>query len=202
MESQNSIQRPEPLPASVVRNVQLPNQHNRCGNGMVLEDLVSEHRERVLRHCSRRGLDPSDAADVSQEVFIKVMRSLHRFENRYPFTTWLYRITENAIIDHIRRRSHHRDLIVSNRTEDGGEIEFPTTQYDPENNYRLTELQENITSALERLPAIQRQALEMKEFEGLTYGEIAEVVQCPKETVKSRIYRARVILNRRMAHLI
>lgn len=202
MESPNSVQSPEPLPPSVVGKVQLPNQHARCGNGMVLEDLVIEHRERVLRHCSRRGLDPSDAADVSQEVFIKVMRNLHRFENRYPFTTWLYRITENAIVDHFRRRSQRRDLFVSNRTGDGGEIEFPATQYDPENTYRLTELQENIASALKKLPAVQRQALDMKEFEGLTYEEIAKRVQCPKETVKSRIHRARIFLIRRMAHLI
>ena len=201
MEMPNSVQSPEPLPPLAEGNVQLPTQHDPCGNGMVLEDIVTEHRERVLRHCKRKGLDPSDAADVSQEVFIKVMRSLHRFENRYPFTTWLYRITENAIIDHIRRRSHHKNLFVSNRTGDGSEIGFPATQYDPENNYRLTELQQNIASAMEQLPAFQRQALELKEFEGLTYGEIAEVVQCPKETVKSRIHRARIFLIRRMAHL-
>lgn len=201
MENLNSIQSPKPFLPSVEKGTQQPVEPQQNGNGFIFEDLVSEHRERVMRHCSRRGLDYDDAADVTQEIFIKVMRNLDKFENRYPITTWLYRITENAVTDHLRRRSRRMASFVGSRMEDGREMEFPSNEYDPEDIHRISELQKNIASALEQLSEPMRQVLEMKEFEGLTYAKIAERLQCPRETVKSRLHRARKHLIKQMAHL-
>lgn len=151
MESQNSIISPLPDPP-LVEGIAQKSILPWCGNEILLDDLVIKHRALVMRHCHRRRLDLEDAEDVTQEVFIKVMHNLHRFENRYPFTTWLYRITVNAIIDHIRRTSRRMSHLATNRKEDGGEFDYPASQYDPENAHSFSELQEKIASILQQLP--------------------------------------------------
>ena len=165
------------------------------GDTGAFNELVAANQRRVVRQCLRRGLNEDEAIDVTQEVFIKVYRSLGRYCHQNAFSTWLFRITENACIDHCRRRSRRQSVLRPIPTdEEGCEAEYAGSEPDPLASMETSAEGERIAAALERLPSKLREAFECKELEGLRYSEIARRLSCTVGTVKSRIYRARQIL--------
>ena len=145
-----------------------------------------------------------DAEDVVQEAFLKAFRSLDRFRGGSAFYTWLYRIVYNGAIDRLRKTGRVRtvdydDAIERREDTDGAADLLPPRQdADPGRVAARRELKEQMEAALERLSDAHRAVLVLREVQGLTYEEIAEVVGCPKGTVMSRLHHAR----RRMQELL
>jgi RNA polymerase sigma-70 factor, ECF subfamily len=173
------------------------------GDGRAFELIVSTYRQRVLRQCLRRGLNMDEAEDVTQDVFISVYRNLHRYQHQNTFSTWLYRITENACIDLCRRRKRRNAVMQPMPTDaDGNEHEPAGHIADPDAQLTANELGRRIAEELQSLSPLIRNAFEMKELEGLRYDQIAKRLGVTVGTVKSRIFRARQLLTQRLADLV
>ena len=131
--------------------------------------------------------------DITQEVFLRVFRSLSGFKEESSFSTWLYRITFNICIDFSRKNAKRNEnsLSLDGEIADGKELELPDERHAPEAAYDRKELREEIAGAILRLSEQHREVLVMREISGLSYAEIAEVLELEEGTVKSRIARAR-----------
>lgn len=169
----------------------------RRGEGVAFDLLYTRYQHRVHSLVSRYVGTREDVEDVTQEAFIKAYRALPRFRGASAFYTWLYRIAVNTAKNHLASR-HQRVQTVDVDAEeaDGGEV--ATALRDdagPEDAFRQRELKSAIDAALAALPEDLRAALTLREFNGLSYAQIAEVLECPVGTVRSRIFRARAALN-------
>ncbi|MBL4622350.1 MAG: RNA polymerase sigma factor RpoE [Immundisolibacteraceae bacterium] len=165
--------------------------------------LVRKYQQRVAKLISRFISDAAEVEDVTQEAFIKAYRALPNFRGDSAFYTWLYRIATNAAKNHlvtIRRRPPRSDVdVTSGATEQGYELEGDES---PEGEMMSEEIRRTIQKTLEEMPEELRLALTMCEFDGLTYEEISEVMECPIGTVRSRIFRARHLLDSKLRPLI
>ncbi len=170
------------------------------GDPRAFNVLFEAHHQRVFRQCREKRLSPDEAADVTQEVFLKVFRSLKSYEHQFRFTTWLYRVTENACIDQLRKRNRRQRRFVPLLTNDQGhEVDIVDSRPDPENNLETAQLRNRIAAAMATLPPCMRDTLELKERLDLSYAEISKHLQCTVGTVKSRLHRARQELLRQLA---
>lgn len=174
------------------------------GNKQAFNLLVDKYQHRVLSLVRRYIDDPIEAVDVVQEVFIKTYRALPNFRGDCAFYTWLYRIAintaKNYAITHVKK-TFESDV-------DFSEIEFLIeSKHIAQNNqpelllYR-DELDLVISDVLDALPAELKMTLQLRDIDGLTYEEIANVMSCPIGTVRSRIYRARDAIHRRIKPMI
>lgn len=137
----------------------------------------------------------SDAADdVTQEVFVQVFRSLGRFRGKSSLRTWIYGITMNVCREHGRRRG--KQPLVSS-IDDVGELCLDEPIPDPMDRLAATEIER----ALSSLPETDRAAVELHYVQGLSYSEMAEILQCSSGTIKARIHHAVVKLRRKLSHL-
>lgn len=167
------------------------------GDREAFKELVDSYQRKVYGICIGMLKNPDDSMDVTQEVFIKVYRNLESFNRESSFYTWLYRITVNKCIDFIRKRKRKRevdydDAIQSARdTSTDGELMPSRLGLNPDRVYARKELREKMLEALETLGEKHRTILILREVEGLSYEEIAEVLQISKGTVMSRLYHAR-----------
>lgn len=165
------------------------------GDGSAFDSIVQHYGRRVHRQCMRRGLNTDEAADVSQDVFLKVYRSLGNYSHQNAFSTWLYRVTDNACIDYLRSRQRRSAVMQPVPADDlGQEMEFAGQIANPEAELNRGELGERLQNALDGLSHILRESFEMRELEGLRYEHIARRLGVTVGTVKSRIFRARQIL--------
>jgi RNA polymerase sigma-70 factor (ECF subfamily) len=156
-----------------------------AGDRDALEVLLDRHVDRVHAICRRILGNAEDALDAGQEALISVARSIHRFDGRSAFTTWLYRVTTNAALDELRRRQ--RRPVPS---MDGSIPEPAATGPGPEAvGDRL-----DIDAALARIPEEFRVAVVLRDLCDLDYAQIAEVLELPPGTVRSRIARGRAAL--------
>lgn len=184
------------IDAELVRRVQL-------GDKGAFDLLVRKYQQRLAKLVSRFIADPAEVEDVVQESFIKAYRALPNFRGESAFYTWLYRIATNAAKNQLvanKRRPPKSDVdITSGATELGFELEGEES---PEGEAVSSEIKQAIQLALEEMPEDLRLALTMCEFDGLSYEEIAEVMECPIGTVRSRIFRARQALDKRLNPVI
>lgn len=163
------------------------------GDKRAFEVLVLKYRHRIFSLVSRFVRDPDEVQDVVQEAFIKAYRAIGGFRGESAFYTWLYRIAANTAKNHLvsrARRPPGADLDV----EDAEQLDAAWALRDvedPESLLMTEQLREAVEAAIRRLPEDLRTALMLREFEGLSYEEIAEVMGCPVGTVRSRIFRAR-----------
>lgn len=167
-----------------------------AGDGTAFEQIVRTHQHRVFAVCRRMLGNAADADDAAQDVFLKAFNGLRGFRPEAALATWLYRIAVNACIDR-RRRPFFRALL--RRVADGaGEevVDVPSRDPSPERLLEAKQIARAIDAALARLSPKLRAAIVLKELEGLSYEEIAEVLEVSLGTVKSRISRARDELQR------
>jgi RNA polymerase sigma-70 factor (ECF subfamily) len=166
------------------------------------EALVDRYRNKILNYVARYSGSTADAEDLTQEVFIKAYLAIKKFRGQCSFQTWLFQIASNVCVDRFRRVRRDRvayslDEPVS--TEDGEvEREIPDWSGDPESVAESRELQALVQKTLMTLSDKLRAVIVMHDLEGLRYEEIAEVLQIPIGTVKSRLFNARVELRNRL----
>jgi RNA polymerase sigma-70 factor, ECF subfamily len=164
------------------------------GEKHAFELLVGKYQRRLLRLISRLVRDPAEAEDVAQEAFIKAYRALPQFRGDAAFYTWLYRIgvntAKNFLVSQGRRAptSTEKDAEEAETFDDGEQLRDINT---PESLLMSRQVAAAVNVAMERLPEELRTAVTLREIEGLSYDEIAEVMNCPIGTVRSRIFRAR-----------
>lgn len=162
------------------------------GNVNDFEKLVTAYEKNVYNIALRMVGDPEDAADMTQETFIKAYRSLSSFRGDSKFSSWLYRIASNVCLDFLRSRSRHPQVSLSTVDEDDrATFELPDMRQNPEEQLMKKLGMEAVRRGLEQLPEQQRQILVLRELGGLSYAELAQTLGLEEGTVKSRIFRAR-----------
>ena len=163
------------------------------GDVNAFEMLVREYEKNVYNLALRMVGNSEDAADMSQEAFIKAYNSLNSFRGDSKFSVWLYRIVSNVCLDFIRSRKRKQTVSLSVEDDNGEDVELDIAD-DTQLPERLMDKQltrDAVRRGLASLPPGQRQILLLREIQGLSYDEIAEVLNVEAGTVKSRIFRAR-----------
>ncbi len=161
------------------------------------EEIVREHSPRVYRLAYRLTGDPHEAEDLTQDVFVRVFRSLDSYRPG-TFEGWLHRITTNLFLDKMRRRQRIRfDALTE---ELSARLPLRATGTDPEQVYAMTHLDGDIQAALNALPPQFRAAVVLSDIEGLSYEEVAQTLGIKMGTVRSRIHRGRALLRQSLEH--
>lgn len=160
----------------------------RTGDREAFGGLVEQYRDNVYRLAYRMCGNAYDADEAAQEAFVAAWRALPNFRGDAKFSTWLYRLTTNAAIDVMRREKRHQTV------GDGEMIDVADDTDSPQETVERTEQQEAVQKALSTLREEYREILLLRYMEELDYSEIAEVLQLPSGTVKSRINRAKAAL--------
>jgi RNA polymerase sigma-70 factor (ECF subfamily) len=163
----------------------------RSGDREAFAVLVRKYQSKVLTLATRILDNRSEAEDVAQDIFVKVFLSLREFRGAARFSTWLYRITVNHCLNHIRRRARQQQTLVASDSEGWGQ------EASVSNPYKTLEQKERwalVQAKLQALTPEHRTIILLRDFEGLAYEEIAEVLQLEIGTVKSRLHRARMEL--------
>lgn len=156
--------------------------------------LVSKYQRKLLRLIMRLVRDPAEAEDVAQEAFIKAYRALPNFRGESAFYTWLYRIAVNTAKNWLMsqgRRMPVMSEILDEDTDSADELGLLQNHETPERLLMSKQIGETVNAAMDALPEDLRTAIALREIEGLSYEEIAQVMDCPIGTVRSRIFRAR-----------
>ena len=170
----------------------------RNGNSAAFDLLVLKYQHRILKLVGRYVRDPVEAEDVTQEAFVKAYRALPRFRGDSAFYTWLFRIAINTAKNHLVSRSRRPPGVDVDI--DDGEYYDPTLSdvAGPEEQMVSSQLEEVVYQAIADLPEELKVAITLREFEAMSYEEIAQVMECPVGTVRSRIFRAREAIEKRM----
>jgi RNA polymerase sigma-70 factor (ECF subfamily) len=166
--------------------------------------LVKKYQHKVVSLVSRYVNNPGDVPDVAQEAFIKAYRAIPDFRGESAFYTWLYRIAVNTAKNYIvaqGRRPPDMDVDSQDAETYEGAENLPEVA-NPENLMLSAEIRREVSLTLESLPEDLRTAITLREIEGLSYDEIAEVMDCPVGTVRSRIFRAREAIDKRIQPLL
>lgn len=162
------------------------------GGRDAFSDLMERYEQRVYHQALRLVGHPEDAADVTQEVFFKAWRGLPRFQGDSAFSTWLYKLTDNAAIDLLRREKKRRG---DTALDDPAGLALPADPSPtPQQALEAKELRQAVADGLARLSQEHRRVLVLRELDGLSYEEIGGLLDLPAGTVKSRIARARLAL--------
>lgn len=162
--------------------------------------LVSKYQLKIQRLVSRFIRDPMECEDVTQEAFIKAYRALANFRGDSAFYTWLYRIAVNTAKNYLvsaSRRPPTQDIDAQEASHNAAGANFVDLNT-PEATFANEELLATIKQTIKDLPENLKEAIQLREFEGLSYEEIAEMMDCPIGTVRSRIFRARETLENAM----
>jgi len=165
------------------------------GDQRAFGELVRRYDNRLLNFVYRTVGDRERAQDLVQETFVRVYRHLARFDQSKKFSTWIYTIASNLAKNELRNRSRNPlvlfQTIKKNWEADHRPLEWEDTQYKPDDLFRKRHLREKVEEAVAQLPEHHRIVFVLRELEGKTYEEIAEITGCNLGTVKSRLNRAR-----------
>jgi RNA polymerase sigma-70 factor (ECF subfamily) len=167
--------------------------------------LVSKYQRKLARLLSRLIRDPAEVEDVAQETFIKAYRALGNFRGDSAFYTWLYRIGINTAKNYLvsqGRRAPTRTEFDSEEAEGFEEGELLRDNNTPERMLLSKQIGETVNSAMEALPEELRTAITLREIEGMSYEDIAKMMDCPIGTVRSRIFRAREAVAEKLRPLL
>ena len=165
------------------------------GDKQAFELLVAKYQRRVVRLISRLVRDPAEQEDIAQEAFIKAYRAIPNFRGESAFYTWLYRIAVNTAKNYLASQGRRPRTVGEFQSDEDGES-FGVNEVVEDNNtpdavLHSRQVAETVNKAIERLPSDLRMAVTLREIEGLSYEEIAQAMDCPIGTVRSRIFRAR-----------
>ncbi|MCB1860066.1 MAG: RNA polymerase sigma factor RpoE [Gammaproteobacteria bacterium] len=174
------------------------------GDKKAFDLLVLKYQQKVVSLVSRYVRDQGETLDITQEVFIKAYRALSSFRGESAFYTWLYRIAINTAKNY---------LVAQGRRPPGSDVDAETAEQldvgsklkeyaTPERHLLTEEIAVTVRQAMEDLPEDLRTAITLRELEGLSYEEIANAMECPVGTVRSRIFRARAAIDARLRPLI
>ena len=174
------------------------------GDKSAFDLLVIKYQHKIIQLVNRYVKDPSEAQDVAQEAFLKAYRALGSFRGDSAFYTWLYRIAintaKNYLVSRSRRNSDYQiDIQEAEAIENAPQLQGMET---PERALLNQEIIETIQLAIEQLPEEMRTAIMLREFEGMSYEEIATAMDCPVGTVRSRIFRAREAIDNKLNPLL
>lgn len=174
------------------------------GDKRAFDLLVTKYQRKIFRLLSRLIRDPAEIEDVAQEAFIKAYRALPNFRGDSAFYTWLYRIAINTAKNYLVALTR-RPLEADIEGPDGEPMALDEMQADdetPEKILLVEEIKDTIISTIEALPEDLRTAIMLREVDGLSYEEIAEAMDCPIGTVRSRIFRAREAIDSKLKPLM
>jgi len=174
------------------------------GDMAAFDLLVRKYQHRILAVINRYLNDFAEAQDVAQETFLRAYRALGNFRGDSAFYTWVYKIAVNTAKNHLvaqGRRTRTDSFAVDDAMHFNGESQLKD-RATPENELLRQEIERNVTAAVDELPEELRTAITLREVDGLSYEEIAEVMSCPIGTVRSRIFRAREAIDRRIRPLL
>lgn len=174
----------------------------------ILDALFDRYEQRIYNLIYRLVGDHDEAADLTSDTFLHALRSFHRFRGEAQPYTWLYRIAVNLCKNHFRRTRHRSQFHSFSLDEPVGADgstqarEIEDVRQEPSALFETLELQRQLHAAIGSLREDFRTVLVLKELEGLSYAEIAEVIGCTVKAVKSRLFRARAALRRKLAHYL
>ena len=174
------------------------------GERKAFDLLMLKYQHRIANIIARYVHDPSEVLDVAQEAFMKAYRAIPRFRGDSAFYTWMYRIAVNTAKNHLaaqarRPRESGVDVMDAEQFDGADDLKEHAT---PEGLALTEEIQRTVIAAIEALPQDLKVAISLRELEGMTYEEIAQVMDCPIGTVRSRIFRAREAINARLDPLL
>ena len=175
------------------------------GDKRAFELLVEKYQRKLARLLSRFVRDPGELEDVTQEAFVKAYRALPSFRGDSAFYTWLYRIGINTAKNYLvamRRRAPTSTEVEAEDAEGYAEGELLRDINTPESLLLSKEIAGTVNAAIEALPEELRSAIQLRELEGMSYEDIAKLMECPIGTVRSRIFRAREAIAERLKPLL
>lgn len=178
----------------------------KAGERDAFDALAVKYRSQLLKLTRRYTTNEADAEDIVQDTLLRAFRGLQSYRGASNFYTWLYRIAENsaksALIVRLRRTRCFSSLTHDNSA--AGEVDSPqTVEWETPEAIAIThELQEALRAAFAAIPADQQRAIMLFQIEGLSYHEVAAAMKCPIGTVRSRVSRARDLLERRLEHIV
>ena len=170
------------------------------GDPEAFRELVERYGDRIFSLLTGITGNRLDAEELTSDVFLKAFTHLDRFRGECRFSTWLYRLTQNVCIDFLRKqkRQQHVSLTFSEDEDEGKELSVPDPEPLPEERVIFNEKQEAIRNAMNALPVDFREILELRVVRQLPYEQIAQIMDLPVGTVKSRLARARLQLKKRL----
>ncbi|HEX9160660.1 MAG TPA: sigma-70 family RNA polymerase sigma factor [Thermoanaerobaculia bacterium] len=168
-------------------------------------ELVSRYEKRVINYVYRITHRYEDAHDLAQDIFVKVYLALDRYDPKYQFSTWLFRIAQNSAIDALRKKSISEVPLTRTATEDEPgtkEREFADDGISPYRALKNKQLSAAIDRAVEKLPVDYRELIQLRHFAELSYEEIASMKKLPLGTVKNKLFRARNLLKEALGSFV
>ncbi len=174
-----------------------------AGSADAFEQLLLKYQTPIYNLCLRMTGNPEDAADMTQEAFLKAWRSLSSFQFESSFSTWLYRLTTNTCLDYLRSLKRRPQCSLTVEDDEGEEQVLDVTDEAPTPEEALLSAEERsqLVHALSQLEASQRQIITLRVVNDLSYAEIAEILDVKEGTVKSRLARARDNLRKKLLQI-
>lgn len=183
---------------AVVKQVQ-------AGDVAAFDKLIFKYRERLYGVVYNLTSNREDAADLTQDAFIKAFQSINRFQGQSSFFTWLYRIAVNTALTHLRKHRHRTFFSLENLQEDqvGAQILAQLSdKKGADRDAQLRELQEKLNEAMQKLSIKHRTVITLFEIDGLSHAEIAEITECSEGTVRSRLHYAKQFLQAELSQYL
>lgn len=174
------------------------------GDSKAFDLLVRKYQHRIVGLISRYVNDRSECQDVAQEAFLRAWRAIHSFRGDSAFYTWMYKIAVNTAKNYLvakRRRPPNEDVDVADAVYGPG-AERLSENATPEREMMRQEIEQTVVDAVQELPDELRTAITLREVDGMSYEEIAQAMDCPIGTVRSRIFRAREAIDQQLRPLL
>ena len=169
------------------------------GDVAAFEQLINEHQKRIFSIAYRVAGNPDDAADMAQEVLVKIFKNINKFKGDSKFSTWIYRVATNTCLDELKRLKRHKAYSLDQEleTEDGAvSVDVEDTAPTPEQSAERKAIRSAVNSAIAKLGEEHKKVIILRDIQGFSYEEIAKMLNCSDGTVKSRISRARAKLKK------